>query len=281
MLSTKLKILAAGCMQKTINLFYKDVSNIHSVKNGIHWNLDLQEGIDFAIFIFGCFEKETTNALSRMIKKGDVVIDIGANIGAHTLHMAKSVGDKGKVFAIEPTNYAFNKLKNNIMLNPLISNRIIPRQLLLVSEHNKNDKVSGIYSSWPLVGTNNRHRVHCGVEMSISNAKKNTLDNVIVENRISKIDIIKLDVDGNELDILIGGQNSITKFRPIFVMELGPDQYEKNSNFDKVVQLMVSMGYEFYSLNESVKYPNDSILLRKLIPKMGSINVIAKMHVKN
>jgi len=206
MLSTKLKILAAGCMQKTINLFYKDVSNIHSVKNGIHWNLDLQEGIDFAIFIFGCFEKETTNALSRMIKKGDVVIDIGANIGAHTLHMAKSVGDKGKVFAIEPTNYAFNKLKNNIMLNPLISNRIIPRQLLLVSEHNKNDKVSGIYSSWPLVDTDNRHRVHCGVEMSISNAKKNTLDNVIVENRISKIDIIKLDVDGNELDILIGGQ---------------------------------------------------------------------------
>jgi FkbM family methyltransferase len=281
MLSTKLKILAAGCIQKTINLFYKDVSNIHSVKNGIHWNLDLQEGIDFAIFIFGCFEKETTNALSRMIKKGDVVIDIGANIGAHTLHMAKSVGDKGKVFAIEPTNYAFNKLKNNIMLNPLISNRIIPRQLLLVSEHNKNDKVSGIYSSWPLVDTDNRHRVHCGVEMSISNAKKNTLDNVIVENRISKIDFIKLDVDGNELDILIGGQNSITKFRPIFVMELGPDQYEKNSNFDKVVELMVSMGYEFYSLNESVKYPNDSILLRKIIPEMGSINVIAKMHVKN
>jgi len=281
MLSTKLKILAAGCMQKTINLFYKDVSNIHSVKNGIHWNLDLQEGIDFAIFIFGCFEKETTNALSRMIKKGDVVIDIGANIGAHTLHMAKSVGDKGKVFAIEPTNYAFNKLKNNIMLNPLISNRIIPRQLLLVSEHNKNDKVSGIYSSWPLVDTDNRHRVHCGVEMSISNAKKNTLDNVIVENRISKIDIIKLDVDGNELDILIGGQNSITKFRPIFVMELGPDQYEKNSNFDKVVELMVSMGYEFYSLNERVKYPSDSILLRKIIPEMGSINVIAKMHVKN
>jgi hypothetical protein len=117
--------------------------------------------------------------------------------------------------------------------------------------------------------------------MSISNAKKNTLDNVIVENRISKIDIIKLDVDGNELDILIGGQNSITKFRPIFVMELGPDQYEKNSNFDKVVELMVSMGYEFYSLNERVKYPSDSILLRKIIPEMGSINVIAKMHVKN
>ena len=63
-------------------------------------------------------------------------------------------------------------------------------------------------------------------------------------------------------------------------MELGPDQYEKNSNFDKVVQLMVSIGYKFYSLNENVKYPSDSMLLRKIIPEMGSINVIAKSVIK-
>jgi len=194
--------------------------------------------------------------------------------------MAKSVGGKGMVHAIEPTNYAFKKLTNNIAINPEISNRITPNQILLVSEYNKNDKVSGIYSSWPLVHSKNRHNVHCGVEMSISNAKKNTLDNVIIENKISKIDIIKLDVDGNELDILIGGQKSIVKFKPIFVMELGPDQYEKNSNFDKVVQLMVSIGYKFYSLNENVKYPSDSMLLRKIIPEMGSINVIAKSVIK-
>jgi len=115
--------------------------------------------------------------------------------------------------------------------------------------------------------------------MSISGAEKNTLDNIVADKRISKIDIIKLDVDGNELDVLMGGRKCITKFKPIFVMELGPDQYEKNDNFDKVIQLMVSMGYEFYSLNEDIKYPNDSALLRKIIPKMGSINAIAKQHI--
>jgi FkbM family methyltransferase len=281
MFSTKIKIFTASFLQKIINFFYKDTSNIYSVRNGIHWNLDLREGIDFSIFIFGYFEKETTKALYRIIKKKDVVIDIGANIGAHTLYMAKNVGDEGKVYAIEPTNYAFNKLTNNVAINPDVRNRIIANQLLLVSKYNKDTVINGIYSSWPLVNTKNRHHVHCGIEMSISNAEKITIDNMVVNQKISKIDVIKLDVDGNELDILIGGQNSITKFRPIFVMELGPDQYEKNSNFDKVIQLMVSMGYEFYSLNESVKYPNDSILIRKLIPKMGSINVIAKMHVKN
>jgi len=99
---------------------------------------------------------------------------------------------------------------------------------------------------------------------------------MVANQKISKIDFIKLDVDGNELDILIGGQKSIVKFKPIFVMELGPDQYEINSNFDKVVQLIVSAGYEFYSLDKGVKYPNNSIQLRKIIPYMGSINVIAE-----
>ncbi len=69
MISTKLKILIASFAQKIINLFYKDVSNISSVRNDIHWSLDLKEGIDFSIFIFGYFEKQTTETLDRLIKK--------------------------------------------------------------------------------------------------------------------------------------------------------------------------------------------------------------------
>jgi FkbM family methyltransferase len=277
MISTKLKILIASFAQKIINLFYKDVSNISSVRNDIHWSLDLKEGIDFSIFIFGYFEKQTTETLDRLIKKNYVIIDIGANIGAHTLHMAKNVGDKGKVYAIEPTNYAFNKLERNIAINPAINSRVIAKQLLLISENNKDTITNGVYSSWPLVRVKNRHHVHRGIEMSISGAEKSTLDNMVIDQQISKIDIIKLDVDGNELDILIGGQKSIIEFKPVFVMELGPDQYENNNNFDRVVRLMVSWGYGFYSLDEIVKYPDDSILLRKIIPEMGSINVVAKI----
>ena len=276
MVSTKIKILIASFVQKTINVFYKDISSMSVIKNDIHWDLDLREGIDFSIFMFGYFEKETTKALSRLIKEGDVVIDIGANIGAHSLNMAKNVGEKGMVYAIEPTNYAFNKLEKNISINPAISNRIITKHLLLIPDIDKTNDIDGIYSSWPLKQDKNKHHVHCGIKMSISGAEKNTLDNIVNDQEISKIDIIKLDVDGNELDVLISGSKSIAKFKPTFVMELGPDQYEENNNFDKVIQLMVSMGYDFYSLNEAVKYPCDSTLLRKIIPKMGSINAIAK-----
>jgi FkbM family methyltransferase len=279
MLSTKLKIVIATLVQRVINIFYNDVSNICVFRKGLYWNLNLKEGIDFSIFMFGYFEKETTKVLDRLLRKGHVVIDIGANIGAHTMHMAQIVGDEGKVYAVEPTNYALNKLENNIAINPAISSRIVVKHLLLVSKHNISKKISGIYSSWPLESVKGKHHVHCGVKMSISGVEKNTLDNMVLGQKITKIDVIKLDVDGNELDVLIGGQKSIIKFKPVFVMELAPDQYEKNSDFDKTIQLMSSMGYEFYPLNEVTKYPDDSTLLRNLIPDMGSINIIAKIKV--
>ena len=68
----------------------------------------------------------------RIVRRGDIVLDIGANIGAHTLHLAQAVGAAGKVWAIEPTDYAMAKLKANIALNPGLAARIVCCQLMLV-----------------------------------------------------------------------------------------------------------------------------------------------------
>lgn len=84
MLSTKIKILIASFVQKTINVFYKDISSMSVIKNDIHWDLDLREGIDFSIFMFGYFEKETTKALSRLIKEEMLLLILVLILG-HTL----------------------------------------------------------------------------------------------------------------------------------------------------------------------------------------------------
>ena len=77
------------------------------------WELDLKEGIDFSIFIQGCFEPEVIKTYKKHIKEGDIVIDIGANIGAHTLPIANLLDHEGKIYALEPTKFAYSKLKNN------------------------------------------------------------------------------------------------------------------------------------------------------------------------
>ena len=82
-------------------------------RRGLLWNLDLSEGIDFSIYLLGAFERSTVVTLERLVKPGDVVLDIGANIGAHTLGVARSVGAAGRVYAFEPTDFAFDKLKRS------------------------------------------------------------------------------------------------------------------------------------------------------------------------
>ena len=66
------------------------------------------------MFIFGQFENETAKALRRLVRPGTIVLDIGANIAAHTLPVARLVGPNGSGCALEPAPYAFGKLKQNL-----------------------------------------------------------------------------------------------------------------------------------------------------------------------
>jgi hypothetical protein len=60
-------------------------------------------------------------------------------------------------------------------------------------------------------------------------------------------------------------------------MELAPEQYDNQSDFIKVVEMLVSFDYKYYSLNEKIQYPSDPYALIKNIPKNGSINVVARV----
>src|SRR5882757_5145962 len=166
-------------------------------RNGITWELDLQEGIDFSIYLLGGFELATLRMYKSILEAGDIVLDIGANIGAHTLPFAKLVGEHGRVYAFEPTQYAFEKLGRNVRANPAFSSSIELVHAMLVSE-NRDAIVPEIYSSWPLHREAGLHERHLGKLMSTSDAAAITLDEFVDQKRIECVNFIKLDVDGNE-----------------------------------------------------------------------------------
>ena len=97
--------------------------------DGIIYQLDLNELIDRSIFYEGCFEPMTTAVINKYVNPGMTVLDIGANIGCHTLRLAKLVGKNGKVIAFEPMSWAYLRLKRNIELNDF--NNIILEKLAL------------------------------------------------------------------------------------------------------------------------------------------------------
>jgi FkbM family methyltransferase len=246
-------------------------------RGGLRWDLDLNEGIDFAIYLLGGFELNTRKAFRRIVRPGMTVVDIGANIGAHTLPLAAMVGDAGRVIAVEPTDWAFRKLRVNLSLNPQLEKRVSAVQAMLVGSTGVTLPES-IYSSWPLTirAQDNLHPVHLGCPMSTRGAVAVTLDDLIRQSDIQDVDVIKLDVDGFELGVLQGAQCVLRANEQIsIIMELAP--YLFNKGTDELGQLFTifqSNGLALSRLDDGSLLPMSPREISNLLPHGASMNVL-------
>ena len=281
MLSTNYKILIARFLSDKILLLRKLFGyspEVVVVRKGVVWALNLKEGIDFAIYLLGGFEVRTLKRYAELVKEGDIVLDIGANVGAHTLPLAQLVGFEGKVYSFEPTAYAFVKQKANILLNPQLSSRIEAKQMMLVAT-SEDPLPESIYSSWPLEVADDLHGEHRGRLMGTEGAIKRTLDDFVQSAGINKIDFIKLDVDGNENDILRGGKTIIEKFKPQIMLELAPYVYDETPDkFEQLLNELWDMGYHFFDIATRRLLPKSVEKIRKIISPGSCLNVLAKVQ---
>lgn len=274
MLSTQSKISIASAisrcllgLRRTAGLSSR-VSNVR--RRGTIWNLDLSEGVDLAIYL-GIYELSTYQAIKQLVSPGSVVLDIGANIGAYTLPLAKMVGSSGIIHAFEPTQYAFSRLGENIALNAELAPRISANQLML--SNGENQLETEIYSSWPLSRETSLHAVHGGRANSTEGGKADSLDNYLRQNNVNKVDFVKLDVDGFEVDVLSGANLLFEKHRPEIIMEFAPYCLdERGTSIETLISHFIDADYEFAPLGKPVR-PTGSILER--IPTGGSVNVVA------
>jgi FkbM family methyltransferase len=278
-LATKKKIALASIAYRTLaigrTLVGKDDSTVVR-RGGFRWELDLHEGIDFSIYLLGAFEKSTVATLQKLIQPGDVVMDVGANIGAHTLGMARSTGPTGRVFAIEPTDYAFAKLQRNIALNGDMRAWVQAHQILLAAE-SEAPRQPEIYASWPLRTDGPVHPKHRGRLATTQHATVATLDAFVGRTGIDRLNLIKIDVDGHEYPVLKGATKSLARFRPLLVMEMSPYVHaEENYSFEELIAVMKDSGYSLQDGDTWESVPLDAADLRQLIPDGCSINVIAR-----
>ena len=247
-----------------------------TVRRGdLRWQLDLREGIDFAIYVFGAFERETVRAFSRLIAPGAVVFDIGANVGAHTLQLARIVGGEGRVFAFEPTAFAFAKLSRNLALNPDMAGRVTAEQAMLVADGDAS-LPQALYSSWPLSGDAGAHPRHQGCLKSTDGAAVTTVDAYVEQHGIERIDLFKIDVDGFECDVLGGARRTLERLRPRIIMELAPyTLIERGTDVAALLDILGPAGYRLRDLDGRRDLPADAGALEALVPAGSSINIHA------
>ena len=241
-MKTKYKIFIGKILSKLLTFFIS--KNQIVIRNNIKWNLDLNEGIDLSLYLFGSFEDKITN-LKKILPKKDkplTFIDIGANIGSVSLVMAKMFDDL-KIFAIEPTNYAFKKLSHNLNLNEELKKKVYLRQLF-ISNHKR---PKSVWSSWNFEKSNEKHLKHSGTLKEIKQDSFLKLDEFIKEENLKDIDFIKLDVDGYELDVLNSGKEFFKNNRPIIFIEIAPYLYpEFGYTVFELINFMKKFNYDFF-----------------------------------
>lgn len=236
-----LKLISYHLTKKFPNLIKKNkvIKNI----NGITYNLDLTELIDRYIYYYGYWEKDVTKVFEELVEPNMIVFDIGANIGTHTLTIAKILKNgQGRIFGIEPTNFAWKKLLTNINLNPFLDNIVIekigfsdePGDIIINSSN------ICFRSSWNLDKNLKRKR---GDKITLIK-----LDEYIKAKDIKRVDFMKLDTDGYEFKILKGGLETIYTSKPIIMMEIGSTLERLGDSIDDIKQVLKDLSYKIYTL---------------------------------
>jgi FkbM family methyltransferase len=185
--------------------------------------------------------------IANTLKAGDTYLDIGAHLGKTTLLASTAVGNTGKVYAFEPQETIFKKLENtcyrfdwdNVELNQtVISDR---SGEIGFHEFEDNTQMASLSSDWR-VQSRPATRLY----------PTTTLDAWAADKNLQRIDLIKIDVEGAELMVLNGAQDTFRRLRPRLLLEIHQRERRKNLfdyTIQDVLQILSQAGYtEFYAL---------------------------------
>jgi FkbM family methyltransferase len=197
------------------------------------------EGISTELLLFRTHEPLSTEILKKLLKSGMTCIDIGSNIGYYALLERKIVGEKGKVIAIEPSPINLYYLRRNIALNRFndveifdyaISN--FDGQCLFL--HDKS------YSNLSKMLNND---IEKSCESQLFRVPCKRLDSFLKEYPLKNIDFIRMDVEGQEVEIINGGYQTIRTYKPILFMEIHKGILGLNKTL-KLLKTLEELGYE-------------------------------------
>ena len=223
----------------------------------IYNNLDMFVGK--SLKLYGEFSPGEGELFDQFIKEGDIVVEVGSNIGSHTIHLAQLAGNNGIVYAFEPQRLVFQILAGNIALNNIINTFCTQA---CVSD------APGV----ALVPVLNPEIQQNWGGMSLENSTHGEKVPVITLDSLDLpgCDFLKVDVEGMELNVLKGAKDLIDTFRPKIYAEADRD--------DKIVELfryIDSLDYDLY-FHQPPYYSPDNYFknLENHFPNVVSQNVL-------
>ena len=210
--------------------------NYEVCRSGMYWSLNPADYGHTSLFWLGIKDQWVINALRNLIYPGDVILEAGANFGFFALSLAAYLRGQCQVHVCEPCPTNFDKLQKNISLNNLDS-FVYPHRSAFAQAPGCAELIVAPDNE----GHARFHRVENGPFAFT------TLDQFCEEQSLKRLDLLILDVEGYEEQSLLGGLRTLSRFKPIVVVELWrPVMSLENSNPEQVAELLQKQGYSLY-----------------------------------
>ena len=207
-----------------------------------HYGFQVENEIFWA-GLTGNWEKESLGLWINLCKNSSVIFDIGANTGIYSL-IAKCQNPASKVYAFEPVKRVFEKLQQNVSLN----NFEINCYELAVSNFNGKAVIYDTITEHTYSVTVNQNLNPAGTHTETFEISTITLDTIIEQENLSKIDLMKIDVETHEFEVIEGYSKYIKRDEPTILIEILNDQVGK-----RVENLLHKLGckYLYFNIDEN------------------------------
>lgn len=213
--------------------------------DGLKFALDLKDDVQREIY-FGVFDARDLQVIRSLVPAGGVCMDVGANVGLYSLHMARLVGPGGQVHAFEPDPRNHLRLSDNGRLN-FTDNRIVFHQLAISNQqgmlpfNRAGDDSTGLGSLCHVTGPS----------AGQINVPVTTLDDFIDRQGIDAVDLMKVDIEAHEPEMMQGAERSLRsqRFHYILMEFNGHLLAERQKTFADYLAMFSRYGYKPVQLN--------------------------------
>jgi FkbM family methyltransferase len=219
---------------------------------GTRLALHLDNDLSHALFADGCFDPNEFALLDRVLQPGMVFLDGGANEGVYTVFASVRVGPSGRVLAVEPSRREIGRLRTNVSLNGLCNVEIVEAALaecagqaeLMIAER----RHAGLNTLGAFI-----YDVNAAGTDTVTTV---TLDELVAERDLKRLDIVKLDLEGAELRALSGAQRVLTEMKPLLLIELSDAALRhQNGSQSGLLRLLEEKGYVVFTTDGDAGEP--------------------------
>lgn len=186
-----------------------------TTRTGDVFDADLSSTLEWQLWAFGRYEAHLSELFVHLVKAGDRCVDVGANIGVHTVRLARLAGRGGEVIAIEPDPDVVRRARRNVALNGLGNVRLVHAAA--------SERAGEMRLYRPSPRDTNRARAsllhHAYLTGDAITVPVVTVDDLCAGAPVA---LIKIDVEGHESGVVLGAADTIARHTPSIVFEYAP-----------------------------------------------------------